>query len=431
MARKRINNSLPAKQESGSRTPELLALEKAKTAAMSATCPTSTEYNAICAWAKAKYEITKAEADEIYAQITPNAGAVPFTRAKIINFVFGLHDYAAVRQDNISKAKAQAEMSPLVTESGLAWLATELPPNPAHAFTALMNDQGIEVDPQSITEWAAELDSPPDPDAYPTNAPEVCPEADCHCSDFQCLSCGYQASVDIADLFGEPAGYSVNDDGEVEDLPAIFQVLGWTEYPGLPAMPTAEEIAALRDKVDQVVDIVATCRERARRYREQGERRAKAKEARAKRYEQFIAAAAKVLGEHLIPRVQTGERQGAYRQKFLDLPSGRITYKKGGGWQFQNDVLQREIDKLSLPVIAAANLPVCEVRRVDWTKLKALIKRTGNKIPIQSIEATGIAPLTFEGCEEAFEDPLAEICISAGNPGIDTDTEGEGHENEG
>lgn len=200
----------------------------------------------------------------------------------------------------------------------------------------------------------------------------LCDDPD-HDDNFPCFSCGYEPPEEMeaaskqgaADGDQEAAASAENDGaasqtfedtdfsadtdtGEVEDLPGIMQFLQWSEYPVLSDDPTEEEFRAFRAKCDQVADIVATCMEKAKRYEEQGKRRAKKQRSRAEYYLSFAKPMLVQLGNRAIGRVMSGAKKGRFRQRYVDLDSARVTFPAlKGGWTITDkEALKKSLDGL-------------------------------------------------------------------------------------
>ena len=485
---------------------ELDALTIAKNESLSKPEPDAGDYAHVANWAHGTLNLSPKEIVDIWV----SDGGDCVTRARLIDFVFRLHEAAKARQklgdnlqivadpeSNIEDATLAADLDEMRREAVepicsyastkpapdkddvdnlVNWLAlvvgdtkrsrklvvdklvklgaantiddtvtlTDYYTWDVHKQVALAIEEaaGVASDAEglkqklSVEQTAAGFtDAPvssPEAAPCPVEAPEVCPEAEYHTEDSPCFSCGKglepasppapvapgldaaqeaetAKAQDSASSCPAPAvtAFTVNEDGEVLDLPGVFKFLGWTEYPTLPENPSREQIAAHRAKVDQVADIVASCREQAARYKEQAERRARAKEARAASYETLIAPAAVQLAEALLPRYQSGAKAGQLKKKFVDLDSARLTFKSSGGWTHDREQVQRIIDHLDAGVLNSASLPAKAVRSIDWPRLKALVKKHDNKIPLKDSEQY----LTIGGFEYSTPNPLATLVI--------------------
>jgi hypothetical protein len=88
---------------------------------------------------------------------------------------------------------------------------------------------------------------------------------------------------------------------------------------------------SLEDYLNQVGDRITSKLERAKRLREQAERRAAPLEKSANYLLDCIAPVLRILAEEKLPRFQSGKKAGEFKSKTLDLETCRFAFRKAGG----------------------------------------------------------------------------------------------------
>lgn len=192
--------------------------------------------------------------------------------------------------------------------------------------------------------------------------------------------------------------------GEVE-LHGMLRALGWSEYPQVSNNPTSAEVENLREKVDQVIDIINTCRESATRYRNQAEARAKEKEDRADSYDNFIKPLQFALGRLALPRIKSGKNQGKLKQKTLHLPSGDLKFSIVGGWKVvhHGDLEKKLIADLEAKAVTKEQVYARQEWHFNWKKLLKDIADNQNAKKLPGVAFTPV-------------DELGSVCVSKAKP---------------
>lgn len=125
------------------------------------------------------------------------------------------------------------------------------------------------------------------------------------------------------------------DSGEVVEIPKVLLKLGWTEFPELPAEPTAKDIATFTAKVDQVTDKIASHAEAISRYDAQAaalrKERVGGREKTITFWTQFLEPMLRKLAPFSLPKYKSGAKVGQYSKKKLILESGSWQFTKAGG----------------------------------------------------------------------------------------------------
>lgn len=91
------------------------------------------------------------------------------------------------------------------------------------------------------------------------------------------------------------------------------------------------DYAELEKTINEIGDKIANKLERAKRYREQAERRSQPLENSAAYLLEQIKPALIELAKRKLPRFQSGKREGEFTTKTLNLESCRFAFRKDGG----------------------------------------------------------------------------------------------------
>lgn len=125
---------------------------------------------------------------------------------------------------------------------------------------------------------------------------------------------------------------------EIIDTQDLYEETHWLEKVTATAfIGTSEKLEEMRVYLDDVGERIASKLERAKRYREQAERRAKPLEASAKFLLDSIKPILIQYAQAKLPKYQSGDNVGKYKSKTLDLETARFSFKKVGGTFIFND----------------------------------------------------------------------------------------------
>src|SRR5579885_794112 len=171
------------------------------------------------------------------------------------------------------------------------------------------------------------------------------------------------------------AGLIDPETGLVVEESLILRKFGWIEWPRLPDEPTAADLEAFEAKLDQVVDVLLSYRERTARWRAATELRCKGLDAAADYYEsQLVAPLARQLAPHRLPRYKSGAKKGEFRTKTLPLASGAVSFVATGGYYVHDaEQVKRHIEETGLESFGVidAKLAVSYSHRKLLSALKA------------------------------------------------------------
>jgi len=102
-------------------------------------------------------------------------------------------------------------------------------------------------------------------------------------------------------------------------------------------LKTEADLKELSGYLEEIGEKIASKLERAKRYKEQGERRASPLEASAKYLLDCIRPLLIKYAEARLPKYQSGKNIGKYSSKTLDLETARFSFKKASGAVIYND----------------------------------------------------------------------------------------------
>ncbi len=186
------------------------------------------------------------------------------------------------------------------------------------------------------------------------------------------------------------AGLIDPDTGEVIDPSLIYRKFGWTELPVLSKLPSKEEIAEFKGKLDQVADLMLTYSEKVERWTAANELRCKPLVKAIEFYQtQFIEPMSRMVGPYGLPTYQSGKKKGQYSAKSMVLPSGVISFiASGGAFVHDSALVKKHIEEKGIGMFEAIGAE--RVIKYDHNKLISALNN--GTLQSKDIPGTGVKP---------------------------------------